>query len=69
MTVTLSHVVLIDQKGQYHLFDDLVVASRKIRQIQLPNLVIILTRLICLPTENCHIIRLDIVKLKYIWRA
>lgn len=39
MTITMSNVVLIDPKGEYHLFDELAVAARKIRQIQLPNLV------------------------------
>lgn len=53
MTITLSNVVLIDQRGKYHLFDDLVVASRKIRQIQLPNLVI--EHLLFINNSlNCH---------------
>lgn len=39
MTITLTNVVYIDARGNHHLFDDMVVSSRKIRQIQLPKLV------------------------------
>lgn len=39
MNIQLSEVVLIDQGGQYHLFDSLLVKARKIRQIQFPEMV------------------------------
>lgn len=37
MNVTLNEVVLTDQRGKHHLFENLIVHARKIRQIQLPS--------------------------------